>query len=71
MTTPTLYVTDRAVVDAAQELVTLFGALAPMEAEARAHQSRSIGNAISFCRWRSIGRLITILTDAPEDITLH
>jgi hypothetical protein len=65
------YVKDRAMIDTAQELVALFGDLAPLEAEARAHHSRSIGNASAFCRWRGIGRLISLLTEEPEDVTLH
>jgi hypothetical protein len=62
---------DRAAYDSAQELLTLFGRLAPLEANARANQSRDVGNIVHYCRWRSVGRLIEALADDPEGMTLH
>ena len=65
------FVADRSYVDTATELMGMFGKLAGFEAQARAHNSRRIGNAIDFCKWRSIERLIELLTDVPEGTTLH
>jgi len=62
---------DRAAYDCAQELLALFGSLAPYEAKARANESRDIGNVSHYCRWRVVERLISMLTDEDEDATLH
>jgi len=65
------YVSDRAHIACAQDLITMFGALAPLEAAARANHSRTLGNHIHFCKWREVARLIDVLTTAPEGVTLH
>ena len=67
----TPYVSDRAHFEAASELMTQYGDFAALEATARANRSRNIGNALGFCKWRSIERLIGVLSIIPEDVTLH
>lgn len=46
---------------AARELMTNFGEGAAFEASARADASRDKGNALGFCHWRQVERLILIL----------
>ena len=65
------YISDRSHVIAAQELITLFGPMAQIEAVARANHSRTLGNVIHFCKWREVSRLIDIFTEEPEDVTRH
>lgn len=66
-----VYVEDRAALDEATELMTRFGALAPMEAASRADRSRSLGNVIHFCRWRQIERCIEMLNAPHEGALRH
>jgi len=65
------YISDRTHVTTAQELISMFGALAPIEAAARANYSRSLGNHIHFCKWREVARLIDVFNAEPENVTLH
>ena len=65
------YVADRSYVDAAQDLIQIFGTLAGYEAAARANNSRSLGNVVHFCKWRSVGRLIELFSTTPEGVTMH
>ena len=60
----------RALADAA-ELMQVFGALARVEAAARADQSRGQGNLAGFCHWRQIARAITLLRDEEVTGTVH
>jgi len=55
------YVASRDDVADALALIAVFGPEAGFEAQARAERSRDIGNAIHFCRWRQIERLILML----------
>ena len=55
------YVASRDDVADALALIAAFGPEAGFEAQARAERSRDIGNAIHFCRWRQIERLILVL----------
>ncbi|MGK2910774.1 MAG: hypothetical protein ACSLE1_13390 [Sphingobium sp.] len=65
------YLSDRASVDDAAELMALYGDDAAIEAVSRAHQSRDKGNHIHFCRWRQIERLIVLLSVELPLGTLH
>lgn len=65
------YVSDRAHVAVAQELIDIYGPLARSEAVARADHSRAQENVIHFCKWREIARLIDMFTDAPPGVTRH
>lgn len=61
-----LFVASRATLDDASDLIARFGDDAGFEAAARADRSRDLGNAVRFCHWRQIERLIVVLgTDAP------
>ncbi|RIA37636.1 hypothetical protein DFR49_3523 [Hephaestia caeni] len=66
-----VYLTSPADVDDAVELVTRFGATAASEAALRADRSRTLGNAIHFCRWRQIGRLIALMGVEEAVGTVH
>ena len=65
------FISDRGAVSDAAELIDRFGEEAVLEAAARANRSRDDGNAIRFCHWRQIERVIATL--ASEDVlgTVH
>lgn len=65
------YIADRATVDSASELIERFGVDAGVEAAARADHYRGMGNAINFCRWRQIERVIMVLTADQPLGTVH
>jgi hypothetical protein len=56
------YIADRATVDCAADLIDRFGIDAGFEAATRADHYRDLGNAINFCRWRQIERVILLLS---------
>ena len=69
MITP--FVTDRAMLAEATDLIAQFGLDAGLEASVRADRSRDLGNVVHFCRWRQVERLVALLsTDAPVG-TIH
>jgi hypothetical protein len=65
------YLSDRASVDDAAELMAMYGDDAAYEAVIRADHSRDLGNHIHFCRWRQIERLILLLSIELPLGTLH
>jgi hypothetical protein len=65
------YIADRATVDSAAELIDRYGVDAGIEAAARADRYRDLGNAINFCRWRQIERIIMVLTADQAVGTIH
>lgn len=65
------YVHDRAAFDDAAGLIAQFGDDAGFQAAARAERSRNLGNAIDFCHWRQIERLIVLLATGRVIGTLH
>ena len=65
------YIADRAMVDSASDLIADFGVDAGIEAAARADRYRDLGNAINFCRWRQIERVIMVLTADQAIGTVH
>jgi len=65
------YIADRATVDSASDLIDRFGVDAGPEAASRADRSRNLGNAINFCRWRQIERVIMVLTADQAIGTVH
>lgn len=69
--TSPLYLSDRAQVAAANDLIIRFGVHAVDEAEMRAARSRDVGNHIHFCRWRQIGRLIDVIATGRVTGTIH
>jgi hypothetical protein len=62
---------DQTVFAEAKELMLFFGKAAYFEAEARADDSRSRGNAVHFCKWRSVARLIPYLAAEEAIGTVH
>lgn len=69
MQTP--YLSDRASVYDAAELIAQYGDHAVYEAVSRADRSRDLGNHIHFCRWRQIERLIVLLSVDVALGTVH
>jgi hypothetical protein len=66
-----LFLADRSSVQAAEELIAIFGDHADTEAAARADKSRNLGNHVHFCRWRQIERLIVLMTERRAHGTVH
>ncbi len=65
------FVSDAQALADADRLIARYGDDAGFEAAARAEASRDKGNAIHFCRWREIERLIAILAHDGAMGTLH
>jgi hypothetical protein len=65
------YLADRDDCAAAIDLIVRFGSDAGDEAAARAERSRGLGNALHFCRWRQIERLVLLLSVEHAVGTLH
>lgn len=68
---PQPYLTDRAQVVVASELIVSHGVFAVAEAATRAARSRDVGNHVQFCRWRQIKRLIELLVSGRATGTIH
>lgn len=66
-----IFIHGRPAVEAAAELIELYGLEAGPEAAARAHRSRSDGNVERFCHWRQIERLIVALSSDEVAGTVH
>ena len=65
------YIADaRSVADAA-DLMAGFGPAAAREAAARADRSRDRGNALRFCHWRQVERLVSVLSVRRALGTVH
>lgn len=65
------YIADRATLESANDLMAHFGDDAGVEAALRADRSRDLGNAINFCRWRQIERLVMLLSADTPTGTVH
>lgn len=65
------YVAGPAAVADADALIAAFGGDAGMEAAARAERSRDLGNAVGFCHWRQIERLVVLLASGDVVGTVH
>ncbi|TPG12626.1 hypothetical protein [Sphingomonas oligophenolica] len=66
-----LYLTDARQVSDATALIATYGETAAAEAATRADRSATIGNAIAFCRWRQIERLIEVMAATEACGTIH
>lgn len=66
-----IYVADRGQVADADDLIARYGDAAGYQAAARAERSRNLGNAVHFCRWRQIERLIALMTAERSAGTIH
>jgi hypothetical protein len=69
--TSNILLLDRRDASEAAELIDRFGIHAADEAAIRAERSRSLGNAIHYCRWRQIGRMVELLGQGSTDGTIH
>ena len=65
------YIADRGSVDTATMLIATFGEAAVVEAAARADHYKGLGNAIRFCEWRQIERVVSILNQDMSFGTVH
>lgn len=66
-----VHVTDRAVFAEATDLIAKFGEYAQLEAANRADKSRSLGNVVHFCHWRTIERTIAMLDAKDVNGSVH
>lgn len=64
-------IADRKTLDDATALMAAFGNFAGSEAAQRADRSRDRGNAILFCHWRQVERLIVALSVDRAIGTIH
>ncbi|MFD1787778.1 hypothetical protein ACFSC3_09345 [Sphingomonas floccifaciens] len=71
MNEPLPYLANLQSVADADALLAAHGADAGTEAAIRAERSRDLGNAVQFCHWRQIERLIVLLTSGDVVGTVH
>ena len=65
------FISGRAALAEAAELMSRFGDDAGFEAAARAERSRDDGNVSRFCHWRQIERVIAALSCDEVAGTVH
>ena len=65
------YISSRAALDDACQLIDRFGADAALEAAVRAEGARDRGNVLRFCHWRQIERVIVTLASVEVAGTVH
>ena len=65
------FITGRAALADATELLERFGDQAGLAAAARAETSRDAGNVTRFCHWRQIERVIATLGSDEVRGTVH
>ncbi len=65
------FIIDKEAALEASRLIADHGELAGEVAAANAGLSRDRGNAVSFCRWRQIERLIAFLSETDGEQTRH
>ena len=65
------YLSDRADVVAATQLLADHGGAAAVEAAMRAHDGLTRGNVRDFCRWKQIERLVLVLVRQEAVGTVH
>jgi hypothetical protein len=65
------FITGRAALADAAELLEQFGDQAGLAAAARAETSRDAGNVTRFCHWRQIERVIAALSSDEVGGTVH
>ena len=65
------FISGRAALADADELLQRFGDQAGLAAAARAETSRDAGNVTRFCHWRQIERMIAALSSDEVGGTVH
>lgn len=68
---PTLYIADSRSVRDASDLLATFGDRAAVEARLRADRDRDRGNAVRFCHWRQVQRLVAVMALNEAVGTVH
>jgi hypothetical protein len=66
-----LFISGRAALLDAHDLIDRFGEDAGFEAAVRAERSRDSGNVLKFCHWRQIERVIATLSSNAVGGTIH
>lgn len=66
-----LFISGRAALADASELIERFGDDAGYQAAIRAEHSRDAGNVTRFCHWRQIERMIATLSSGDVSGTVH
>ena len=66
-----LFISGRAALADAADLISRFGDDAGFEAALRAERSRDDGNVVRFCHWRQIERVIASLSSDEVLGTVH
>ena len=65
------FITSRAALADACQLIEAHGEDASFEAAVRAERARDGGNVLRFCYWRQIERVIVTLSSGRREATLH
>ena len=65
------FVRGRAIAEDAARLIAEFGREADLAAALRATQSRAHDNALRFCHWREVERMVRLLTGDATPATRH
>lgn len=65
------FISGRAAIDDAAQLIDTYGDDAGFEAASRAEDSRDAGNVLRFCHWRQIERVIATLSSDEIGGTVH
>ena len=65
------YLSSRAAITDAADLIARFGDDAGYQAAARADRSRDVGNVQNFAHWRQIERLIALLASEQPVGSIH
>jgi len=68
---PILYIADGRAVRDASDLMAAFGEDAGLEARLRADHHRDRGNAVRFCHWRQVQRLVAVMGLRTAVGTVH
>ena len=69
MSTP--FISSRAALADAHDLIDRFGEDALSQAASRAERSRDDGNVVRFCHWRQIARVIATLSSDEIIGSIH
>jgi hypothetical protein len=65
------YIANVASIEIATDLIATMGETAAAEAASRARHYRTLGNAVRFCEWRQIERIVSVLSQPISFGTVH
>ncbi|SDC61532.1 hypothetical protein SAMN05444678_104105 [Sphingomonas sp. YR710] len=65
------YIANVASIEIATDLMATLGETAAAEAASRARHYRTLGNAVRFCEWRQIERIVSVLSQPISFGTVH